>query len=206
MSTKRKTINIVLIIILIALAVLLSFYYFNKANDKKSMKKLLKNEEKIINNNIQSNQNEEEITIPTEQELEENEDSIDNYTTIGILEIPSLNIKYPILSETSNAALKISIAKYWGANPNQVGNMVVIGHNYENSYMFSNLPNIKLGDEIKITDNTGKTLIYKVYETKVIDPYDNDCTSQLTNGRIEVTLITCFDGGKNRFYAKAYAE
>ena len=36
------------------------------------------------------------------------------YTTIGSINIPSLNIKYDILSKTSEQLLKISINKYWG--------------------------------------------------------------------------------------------
>ena len=42
---------------------------------------------------------------------------------IANLNIPSLGIKYPVLSSTSTALLKISLNKYWGANPNEVGNM-----------------------------------------------------------------------------------
>ena len=69
--------------------------------------------------------------------------------------------------------------------------------------MLSKLPNIKIGDIIKITDKKGKTIDYKVYETKTIDPNDASCTSQKTDGKKEVTVITCIDNGKNRFYAKA---
>lgn len=133
------------------------------------------------------------------------------YDIVGTLEIPSLGIKYPILSSTSDALLKVSLNKYWGANPNEIGNMVVIGHNYKNGKFFSKLPNIEEGAKVNITDLDGRTLEYKIYETDVIDPYDNSCTSQLTNGKTEVTLITCFYENGNihatkRFIAKARAS
>ena len=133
------------------------------------------------------------------------------YDIVGTLEIPSLGIKYPILSSTSDALLKVSLNKYWGANPNEIGNMVVVGHNYKNGKFFSKLPNIDEGAIVNITDLDGRTLEYKVYETDVIDPYDNSCTSQLTDGKIEVTLITCFYENGNihatkRFVAKARAS
>ena len=32
----------------------------------------------------------------------------------------------------------------------------------------------------------------KVYDKFIIDPNDNSCTSQLTNGKTEITLITCY--------------
>lgn len=135
----------------------------------------------------------------------------EQYTVVGVLNIPSLNIEYPILSETSTQLLKVSLNKYWGANPNEVGNMVVVGHNYKNNKFFSNLSKIQLGEIVKITDLAGKTLDYKVYDTYVIDPYDNSCTSQLTDGKTEITLITChYENGSNhatkRFVVKARAD
>lgn len=133
------------------------------------------------------------------------------YDVIATLNIPSLGIEYPILSTTTTGLLKVSLTKYWGANPNEVGNMVVIGHNYKNSKFFGKLPNIELGAIVKITDLTGKILDYKVYDTYVIDPSDNACTSQLTNGQTEITLITCYyENGSahatKRFVVKARAN
>lgn len=127
------------------------------------------------------------------------------YQIIAALSIPSLNIEYPILSSTSDSLLKISLTRYWGSNPNEVGNMVVLGHNYQTDKFFSKLPNIQIGEIIKITDLSGKTLEYEVYKTDIIDPYDNSCTSQKTNGNTEITLITCYNNDESRFIAKARA-
>lgn len=131
----------------------------------------------------------------------------ENYTIIGNVRIPSLNIDYPILSSTSTDLLKISVSKYWGADPNEVGNMVVLGHNYKNTKFFSKLPNIQKGEIIEITDARGRTLNYTVYDTFVVDPDDNTCTSQLTDGHTDVTLITCYynTNGVDRFVVKARA-
>ena len=135
----------------------------------------------------------------------------DEYSSIGIINIHSLGIEYPILSETTTKLLKVSVTKYWGANPNEVGNMVIIGHNYKNNKFFGNLSKIKHGEIIKITDLNGKTLDYKVYDTYVIEPDDNSCTSQLTDGKTEITLITCYYENGNahatkRFVVKARAD
>lgn len=128
------------------------------------------------------------------------------YDVIANLNIPSLGIKYPVLSSTSTALLKISLNKYWGANPNEVGNMCIVGHNYEDSRFFGKLNKIKKGAIVKITDLTGKTLDYEVYDTYTVGPYDTDCTSQLTKGNTEVTLITCNKDGSKRFVVKARAK
>ena len=128
------------------------------------------------------------------------------YKVIANLNIPSLGIEYPVLSSTSDALLKISLNKYWGAKPNEVGNMCIVGHNYEDSRFFGKLNKIKNGAIVKITDLTGKTLDYEVYDTYTVGPYDTDCTSQLTKGNTEVTLITCNKDGSKRFVVKARAK
>lgn len=128
------------------------------------------------------------------------------YDTIAYLSIPSLGIKYPVLSKTSEALMKVSLNKYWGANPNQVGNMCIVGHNYNDSRFFGKLNQIKNGAEIIITEMDGEALSYYVYKTDMIDPYDTSCTSQKTDGRKEITLITCNVDGSQRFIAKARAN
>lgn len=129
----------------------------------------------------------------------------DSYTIVAILNIPSLGIEYPVLSKTSDELMEISLNKFWGAEPNEVGNCCIVGHNYLNQTHFGKLPQIKKGDEVEITDAKGRTVTYVVYDTYIVDPEDTKCTSQLTEGRTEITLITCENGGATRFIAKAAA-
>lgn len=126
-----------------------------------------------------------------------------SYTTEAVLNIPTLGINYPVLSETSEELLKISLNKFWGPSPNEVGNYCVVGHNYKNKKMFGKLSEIKNGDIVELTDNSGKTVKYTVYNKYVVEPDDVSCTSQLTNGNKEVTLITCTNYGKQRLVVKA---
>lgn len=44
---------------------------------------------------------------------------------------------------------------------------------------------------------------YSVYDTYIVNPDNTDCTSQLTDGKTEITLITCTATGKQRFVVKA---
>ena len=55
------------------------------------------------------------------------------YKIVGKIKIPSINVDYSILSETSDELLKVSVCKFWGANPNQIGNLCIAGHNYWNN-------------------------------------------------------------------------
>lgn len=125
------------------------------------------------------------------------------YNTVGAINIPSLNINYPILSETTDALLKVSVCKFWGSNPNEVGNLCIAGHNYRNSRFFSKVPNLKVGDIIEITDLLGTKVMYSVSDKYTVDPSDVSCTTQLTNGKKIVTLITCTNDSKQRVVVKA---
>ncbi len=124
------------------------------------------------------------------------------YTYESILSIPTLKIEYPVLSETSDELLKISLNKFWGGSPNSVGNYCVVGHNYRSGRMFGKLAQIKNEDRVYVQDMSGKKLEYKVYDKFVVDPEDVSCTSQITNGLKELTLITCTNGGKQRLIVK----
>lgn len=124
------------------------------------------------------------------------------YKYESILNIPSLGVEYPVLSETSEELLKISINKFWGGSPNSVGNYCIVGHNYKSGKMFGKLAQINNGDIVKLTDLSGNTVSYKVYHKFVVYPENVECTSQKTNGLKEMTLITCTNGGKQRLIVK----
>ena len=62
------------------------------------------------------------------------------------------------------------------------------------------------GDEIILKDLSGKEVTYSVYTKYVVEPTDVSCTSQLTNGQREITLITCTNYGKERLVVKAREE
>lgn len=129
------------------------------------------------------------------------------YTTIAKIYIPKIEVTYPILSQTHADILpelmKISPCKFWGAEPNEVGNFCIVGHNYRNEKFFSKVPTLEIGDTIDITDTKGRTLVYEVYDKYIVSPDDVECTSQITNGRKEITLITCTNDSKGRVIVKA---
>jgi len=124
------------------------------------------------------------------------------YSTEAVVTIPSIGISYPVLTETSDSLLEISVNKYWGPQPNEVGNYCIVGHNYRNGKMFGRLSELVNGDIVKLEDLSGRELKYKVYNKYVVKPTNTKCTSQLTNGRRELTLITCTNYGKERLVVK----
>lgn len=159
------------------------------------------------NNNVQQvPSNEENSNNPVNTERVNNKYTASNgktYTMVGKVSIPSINVNYPILAETTDALLKVSVCKFWGCEPNEVGNLCIAGHNYRNNRFFSKVLNLTVGNTVEITDLTERTLTYVVYDKYTVDPTDVSCTSQLTNGKKEVTLITCTNDSKQRVVVKA---
>ena len=112
----------------------------------------------------------------------------DEANVIGIIQIDKINIEYPILSKTNDELLKISPCKFFGPDPNKVGNLCIAGHNFDDDRFFSKLSLLDVGD------------IIEMYE---IEKNDMSCTSQETNGNKEITLITCNNINKKRLILKA---
>ena len=115
---------------------------------------------------------------------------VNNYV-IGIIEINSIGISYPIISESTDDNLKIAPCKFLGSNPNEVGNLCIVAHNYNNYKFFSKLYKLSTNDIISIYDLKGTKIDYYVYDKYEVN-FDNlNCTNQDTNGYREITLITC---------------
>ena len=129
--------------------------------------------------------------------------SNENYFVIGAIEIPSISINYPILSNINDELLKVAPCRFYGPYPNKVGNMCIAGHNYDNNSFFSNLYKLNVGDEIIICDSSNILIKYYVYDKYETNKNDTSCTSQDTNGRKEITLVTCNNFNGNRLIIKA---
>lgn len=125
------------------------------------------------------------------------------YKIAAKLEIPKIELETYILNTYSEKSLNISATKFWGANPNNQGNFCVAGHNAQNKNMFSNLRELKIGDTLWVTDNEIGKVEYEIYDIYTVKPEDVSCLSQKTEGRKEITLITCTSDSKKRIIVKA---
>lgn len=121
---------------------------------------------------------------------------------IGLIEIPSINISYPILDNSNEELLKISVCRFSGPLPNRNGNLCIAGHNYKNSMMFSKLYKLNINDSIFVTDLNNVRLEYIIYEKFKVKENNLDCTKDTSD--TQITLITCNDtNNKERIVVKA---
>lgn len=191
---KDKFINFIIIgiILLIMAGLSIDEYKNNKIQEKTSQ---------YTANSISTNQIETKNTekYPKEEIIEEYK----GYQVIAKLEIPEIKLETYILRNFSTESLNVSVTKFWGADPNQIGNFCIAGHNFQNKNMFRNLKNLEIGNNIIISDNTIGKINYEIYNIYTVYPSDVSCLSQETNGKREVTLITCTSDSKERIIVKA---
>lgn len=127
-------------------------------------------------------------------------------TVIGIIEIPNINIKYPILSNISDELLKISPCRFYGPLPNEKGNLCIAAHNYDDDRFFGNLHKLNIGDMINIYDSSNNVTHYYVYDKFESSEKDTSCINQDVHVLKELTLITCNNLNKNRLIIKSKAQ
>ena len=131
---------------------------------------------------------------------------LNGYDIIGTIEIPSTQVKYPILAKTTKSSIESAVALLYGPGPNKEGNTVIVGHNYRNGQFFSNNKKLSNGDKVYITDTEGTRLEYTIYDKFETTPEDTSFYTRNTNGAREITLSTCTDDSKARIIIFAKAD
>ena len=122
------------------------------------------------------------------------------YTVEGKIEMPSVNLRYPVLELMTDAnELEVSVAIQYGVGLNNVGNTVIVGHNYRSGLFFGSNKLMNIGDSIFITDlATGKRIEYKIYQKYTTEETDTSYFNRDTGGKREVSLVTCQSNNKYR--------
>lgn len=217
-SKYSKVLTTILIIVIIAIIGLLGFlgydYYQNYVITTDTSDfvdnfqgEIAEGEISEDNNDNQISDNENETTNPFDKIKDANtttnngtaaKPTYKGFGVYGTIEIPAINLKYPILDKVTKKSIETAVAFLYGSGINQPGNSVIIGHNYRNGLFFSNLKKLKVGDKIYITDNSGTKMTYTIYNKFEATPEDTSFYQRDTGGKPEVTLSTCTDDSKAR--------
>lgn len=203
MITKKRRKNLTLVFFLIVIIGVL--IYKNNINEKEKI--LMSND---LQSNLVSSQNVNENYSQNNEKTNTNIETKGNiikyfkgYPVIAKLEIPKINLETYVISEYSKEALGISVTKFYGGNPNEVGNFCIAGHNYITKNMFHNINQLEEQNKITLTDLNGNRVEYEVYNIETVNPNETQCLSQKTNGKVELTLITCTKDSSKRIIVKA---
>ena len=204
---KLKIYRIIFTILIISLIIVFGIisikYYKNYLNEQEN-KKTGETFSRVLEIQQENHEEEQEKKQDKQKEV-----TLNGYKVIGIVKIPKINLEYPILDldtynpEETKEPMKISIVKYWGGKVNELGNLSIAGHNNYDGTMFGKTKKMQVNDLIELTDLTGNTIQYKIYNKFVTEP--NDVTILETKDKTirEVTLITCTNGNRERLILKA---
>lgn len=120
---------------------------------------------------------------------------VDGNLYIGILEIPVLGLKLPIISEWSDARLDVAPCRYTGSA--YQNNMIIAGHNYKQ--FFGSLSELANGDEVIFTDIDGNRFQYTV---SLVEQLPGTAIEEMEAGDWDLTLFTCNFSGNARVTAR----
>lgn len=117
--------------------------------------------------------------------------SFDGNDYIGRVDIPSLGLSLPVISEWSYPRLKIAPCRYTGSA--YLDNLIIAAHNY--SSHFGNLNRLNTGDTVTFTDVDGNQFTYAV---SLIEDLPGTAIEEMQAGEWDLTLFTCTLGGRSR--------
>lgn len=157
----------------------------------------LRNKEKISENLI-GNYNIYKLYTNVEKEDETTQNNL-----FGIIEIPKINLYYPVFSTLTEENLKVSPCKFYGDSLEDTGNVCIAGHNYNNDMFFSKINLLEQNDEIFIYNNIGVKYTYLVTENYEVKEDDLSPILNYNQNEKNLTLITCNNLNNNRFVIKA---
>ena len=137
------------------------------------------------------------VTEPVEEKNPDDAIPIVKYQghdTFGELRIPAIDLNQKVISSVTADAIEISSAYLYSTDGfNQPGNTVIIGHNYQNGELFSNVTKLQIGDKIYLKTNGQDEIEYTIYNIFETSSTDASFYNRDTSGKREITLSTCTD-------------
>lgn len=124
-----------------------------------------------------------DMEMPT-QEIEGND-------YIGVLEIPSLGLSLPVMSEWSYPRLKLAPCRYHGSA--YTGSLTIAAHNYRTH--FGPVRDVSAGTQVFFTDVKGRRFSYEV---SAVETIETTAIEDAVSEAWDLTLITCTPGGQAR--------
>ena len=156
--------------------------------------------ENVIENIVVEPQNNQTVTTnkTTTSGTKRSTSSYRGYNMIGTIQIPKTKVKAPVVDKVTVKSISAAVGILYGPGLNEVGNTVLVAHNYRNGTFFSNNKKLVIGDKIYITDATGRKIEYNVYNTYTTSDMDFSYATRDTNGKREISLSTCTTDASKR--------
>lgn len=173
---------------------------FNIYDDRRAEKEARRVVEAIFENpEEEKKENSIENTEMIYSEMEMPVVEFEGNRYIGLLEIPALELKLPVMEDWSYEKLRIAPCRYSGSIYQD--DMIIAGHNYKAH--FSNVKRLPIGEKLKYTDAAGNVFSYYIGWMETISGKDRE---KMLEGDWDLTLFTCTYGGQNRCAIRCIRE
>ena len=118
---------------------------------------------------------------------------IDGNKYLGVLEIPSLGLKLPVMEEWNYEKLRVSPCRYSGSY--LTNDLVICAHNYDSH--FGQIVNVDIGEDVYFTSIDNMTIHYIISNRETVIP--TAVEQMIVSGEDwDLTLFTCFWDGRTR--------
>lgn len=194
-----KAVTIALIVIIIGIFVCLAIFGLQMMRDK-NKEDAYTNAANDFEQYIRSSKSGDSngtIAINTVNAVSTSKKKMGDYDIIGTIEIPKIDLKSAILSETTSKSLEMAITFMYSTDGlNKPGTTVLYGHNYRNRLLFSRNDELVNGDKVIVLDSQGNKVTYEIYGSQTTTASDTSAytrDSSKTGGLAELVLSTCTD-------------
>ena len=117
--------------------------------------------------------------------------NIDGNEYIATINIPSLNLELPVMSDWDYNKMKTSPCRYYGSI--FTNDLVISAHSYDN--LFGRIKTLNQGDLLILTDMNHDEYVYEVEVIEVLSPND---VKEMIESEFDLTLYTCTSDTLNR--------
>lgn len=193
MKLKKGSIFIIIGLLLLVAALLLTcFNLYDQFRGERSVDNIM--DKMILKNREHSLQEGEIPDYILNPDMEMPVETIDGRDFIGTLEIPSLNLNLPIISQWSYGNLRVAPCRYDGSA--YKNDMILAAHNYPSH--FGNLKYLKEGEHVIFTDADGNKFTYTAVVRETLMPTAVNEMLSKEEDDWDLTLFTCTVGGRSR--------
>jgi sortase A len=189
----RKWIGVICVFLgVVCILSSVGFVVYNRWESKNAAKitaSLLIDAQSVIDE-TNTEQNDLQTKMPTVK--------VDGYDCIGVLSIPVLDLKLPVLTDWSYSKLKKAPCHYYGSYYEK--DFVIAAHNYKAH--FGRLSELQAGDVVVFTDASGKA---HHYEVVILETLPKNATKEMITSGFDLSLYTCTLGGGSRVTVRCNA-
>ncbi|MBQ4051851.1 MAG: sortase [Oscillospiraceae bacterium] len=187
---KKSGIVLVLVGAVLILSALL-LYLFNANEDKKAGEAASSALEAVQTVISEKTAEEQPSSAPAEEEREDPVVFIDGYEYVGVLELPTLGLKLPIMDNWNYQKLELAPCRQFGSFT--AGGLVIAGHNYQSH--FARLTELESGQPVLFTNMNGEKALYAVEKLSTLA---STAVDEVQNSGYDLVLYTCTYDGKRR--------